>query len=151
MPSIIPPLPDEPQVTPAAEPIVVSGNHTVAAGTIHYSTGLDRLFNNSGTYPTLTNNGTLWAETTGPQLWLATGYRTSLVNNGTIVLHGDNQVTLIGSPGQVTNTGSIYIISEHGVYPGLDSDLDAVFTNSGLFAVQSFGGEATAIRGTDTW
>ena len=147
MASIIPGPGTKPAVTPISGPVAQAGSFTVAAGTKVLGQDTGRLYQVAAAGSTLTNNGTLWAETSGAQLTLATGTGLALTNSGLIYLHGADQVTLLDLAGAVTNSGSIYLVSDSGSHLGLVSPAAIQLTNSGLLAVQSLGGDATAIDG----
>lgn len=147
MASIIPDPGPAPAVTPLGGIVTQSGSFTVAAGAKVLGQNLGRLYSVTAAGSTLTNNGTLWGETTGTQLSLASGSGLALVNAGLIYLHGVDQVTLLDTPGAITNSGSIFLISDAGTHVGLISQSAIVLTNSGLLAVQSLSGAAAAIDG----
>jgi len=146
--SIIPspgPAPTGPVTT---DPIVHTGPYTVAVGTTVYATSLGYLFESgsSNYLAPLVNDGVIWSSITSSDphafTYMSIGRYNNVpqvINNGQIVLETGTGLigrTIAFSNAQLTNTGSIHVIS-HGTNMASLLEYGSGFDNSGLIAVRS--------------
>jgi hypothetical protein len=143
--SIIPSPGPAPTVTPRGEFLVFDNERTVAAGEVIHVRGDNVVFRPTytGSGARLVNNGVIWLDSGMPQAFLISNGAHNIVNGGTIYIRGQSQVSLApGTPhlNSLTNTGSIFVISEGGFARGIETPtFTATIENSGLIAVQSLG------------
>ena len=139
MPSIIPDPGPPPAVEPITEEITFDNTYSIIpAGTQIYVTDVFSIFFLlSGDAP-ITNNGTLWLDSHGVFAWL--GQNPDLVNTGLIYLHGNGIAELSPLGDYLSNSGSIFAVSDTSGARVIDSDVLPVFVaNSGLLAAQCLG------------
>jgi len=136
--SIIPNPGSPPNVAPITRSIETGGDATtiVAAGTTIYSNLIDALYR--GWNDTLINHGTLWLESPTLQAWLLSGGTQRFENTGFIYVNGGRQVQLGMMVTELTNSGSIYVISDGWRARGvIGESVPLNVDNSGLIAVQA--------------
>jgi hypothetical protein len=152
--SIIPSPGPRPTIAPTTEEISVPGEFqtfTLGADRIFYATDLPTALR-VGLGTTITNNGTVWLETSRPQVFFVVGSQPAITNSGTIFLRGEVQVALNNGADRITNTGNIFAISNAGWARVVQAGRFAVVDNSGVIAAQTLqstplanSGNATAI------
>ena len=127
-----------PGVPPVQSGTEIGPEYLVDADTVVYQTGDTRVFN--GFNSTVTNHGTVWLDNGLAQAWFVAGGQSGIINSGLIYVHGTSQAALAPQLGSLTNTGSIYVISDGGWARGVSAAAYPVTVdNSGLIAVQSLG------------
>jgi Ca2+-binding RTX toxin-like protein len=138
--SIIPDPGNPPAVTPLTQAIQLGGaGYVVAAGAQLYANSIDRVF--WGFNELITNNGVIWLDNNQPHAWLVTGgFEGRVRNSGTIYIHGALQAEL--SPGlvELTNNGTITVVSDEGwARVFANNTYPATIDNSGTIAALGLG------------